>query len=105
LIGDPGRATQMGQKGREHVETTFGTKRFETEWKLLLEETKDVGMQRRMNENKFCLLTNVPWCMLQLMIARVVLHLLTWIFRQLGILAPRESILGAFRSRLLGDEL
>lgn len=105
LIGDPGRATQMGQKGRKHVETTFGTKRFETEWKLLVEETKAVGMRRRKNEKKLVLLGNVPWALFQLLIARVILHVLTSLFRQIGVVAPSESIIGAFRSKLLGDEL
>jgi alpha-1,3/alpha-1,6-mannosyltransferase len=105
LIGDPDRATQMGQKGRKHVEATFGTKRFETEWQLLVEETKAAGMRRRSYGNELVVLANLPRCILQLLITRVVLLLLTWIFRQMGMLAPSESIMGAFRSRLLGDEL
>ena len=107
LIGDPDRATQMGQKGRKHVETTFGTKRFEIEWKLLVEETKAAGiLRRRTHGNGLVVFSNLPWCMLQLLIARIVLLLLTWMFRQMGMLAPSKSIMGAFRSRLLGsDEL
>lgn len=37
-IKDPKLATTMGREGRNHVETTFGTKRFETEWKGLVEK-------------------------------------------------------------------
>mmetsp|Transcript_21415 Transcript_21415/g.46756 ORF Transcript_21415/g.46756 Transcript_21415/m.46756 type:complete len:229 (+) Transcript_21415:647-1333(+) len=46
-IQKPELATAMGRAGRKHVEAVFGTKRFETEWKLLLQETKDV--RRRAN--------------------------------------------------------
>lgn len=105
LIKDPDQATQMGRKGRAHVETTFGTKRFETEWKRLVEGTKAVGMQRRMDKNKLVLFANVPWCMLQLLISWVVLQLLTCIFREIGILSPSDSIMSSLRSRFLGDEL
>lgn len=105
LIGDPDQATRMGIKGREHVETSFGTKRFETEWKLLVEETKAEGIQRRTDGNKLVLLANVPWCMLQLLIVRIVLHLLNSILQQLEVLAPNQSIMGAFRSRIFDDEL
>ncbi len=105
LIGNPSHATQMGQNGRKHVEATFGTKRFETEWKLLVEETKTAGIRRRTNGNKLVLLGNVPWCMLQLLGSWIVLHLLTLTFRHMGMLGPYESIMGAFRSKILGDEL
>ncbi len=105
LIGDPGRATQMGQNGRKHVEATFGTKRFENEWKVLVEETKTAGVRRRTNGNQLVLFGNLPWCMLQLFIAWLLLHFLTVIFQHVGMLGPYESIVGAFRSKLLGDEL
>lgn len=105
LIGNPDRATQMGQNGRKHVEATFGTKRFENEWKILVEETKAAGVQRRTNRSTFVLLANVPWSMLQLFVFWLILHYLTLICRYMGAVGPYESILGSFRSRLLGNEL
>ncbi len=105
LISDPSRATQMGQKGRKHVEATFGTKRFENEWKLLVVETKAAGVHRRRNRSSLVLLANVPWSMLQLFVFWLILHHLTLLCRHVGVVGPYESLLGAFRSRLLGDEL
>ena len=105
LIADPSQATKMGQNGRKHVEATFGTKRFENEWKILVEETKAAGVQRRRNKSALVLLANVPWSMLQLFVFWLILHYLTLMCRHIGVVGPYESILGAFRSRLLGDEL
>ena len=105
LIEDPNRATHMGKRGRTHVESTFGTRRFETQWKELVDETKAASIKRRARENKLILLGNLPGCMLTLFAAWIFLHALTWIFRQHGILAPYESLLGALRSRIQGDEL
>ena len=105
LIEDPSRATHMGKRGRAHVESTFGTRRFETQWKQLVDETKAASRKRKARENKLILLGNLPGCMLTLFTAWIFLHALTWIFRRHGILAPYESLLGALRSRIQGDEL
>ena len=92
LIEDCDRATNMGQDGRKHVERTFGTKRFEVEWKRLVEETKSAGMRRKTDENKVFLLANVPRSLLQLLIARVVIYFITWILRQTGMMAPPSMV-------------
>jgi alpha-1,3/alpha-1,6-mannosyltransferase len=39
LINDLTKAATMGRAGRMHTDQTFGTQRFETEWKVMVEET------------------------------------------------------------------
>mmetsp|Transcript_22725 Transcript_22725/g.53882 ORF Transcript_22725/g.53882 Transcript_22725/m.53882 type:complete len:491 (-) Transcript_22725:57-1529(-) len=105
LIENFDRATKMGQEGRRHVETTFGTKRLAIEWKRLVEETAAAGRRRKADENKLVLLANVPRSLLQLLIARIVLHFLSLILRQTGFLEPSMTVIGTFRRSVLGNEL
>jgi alpha-1,3/alpha-1,6-mannosyltransferase len=118
LIEDPQKATRMGQVGRNHVETIFGTKRFEKEWKVLIEETKALSLTRngttsndtnksgnRDFQTRFVLWANTSIYMIELMTAFLFVILITWFLRQIGILQPSQSIVGAVRTGLLGDEL
>ena len=107
---DPGRASEMGKRGRGHVETTFGTKRLEREWKALVEETKAAGAKRRGKtyddkRDSFVFLASLALDTIVLLVLFALLTLLTSVLRQAGVLGPHQSILGAFRSVLLGDEL
>jgi len=100
LIQNPEMATNMGRAGRKHVETTFGTKRFEREWKLLVEETELAAvrrMKKNRNRNSFVLWMNVPFYMTELFVALVTVLLLTWVLRQIGLLSSSQSIVGALR--------
>eukprot|EP00980_Cylindrotheca_fusiformis_P024346 scaffold11783_cov120-Cylindrotheca_fusiformis.AAC.6 len=103
LINDPERATAMGKAGRSHVENTFGTKRFEKEWKQLIEETKE----RRVNGRRprMILWVNTTAYFIEALIALFVVVLMTWLLRQVGVLKPSQSLLGAVRTGLMGDEL
>jgi len=110
LIDDPQNATRMGQAGRIHVETTFGTKRFEKEWKNLMKETKGSSVMRngrsiRNFQTKFILWANISLYTIELVMAFVLVILFTWFLRQVGLLDPSQSIVGAVRVRLIVDEL
>jgi len=114
-IQKPELATAMGRAGRKHVEAVFGTKRFETEWKLLLQETKAAAVRRRANNananananaNHLVLWANVLVYAAESLIALLAVLLATWILRRTGVLGSSQSIVGALRSRLVGgDEL
>lgn len=103
LIKSPEMATLMGKAGRIHVEETFGTDRFEKEWKVLVEETKE--RQGKVREPKLILWVNTSTYILEALLAFFTTMLLTWFLRQVGVLSPSQSILGAVRSGLMGDEL
>ena len=117
LIEDPQKATRMGQAGRNHVETIFGTKRFEKEWKVLVEETKTSSLTRNGRSNdttnsgnrdfqtRFVLWANTSIYTVELMMAFLFVILITEFLRQIGVLQPSQSIFGAVRTGLLGDEL
>ncbi|KAG7339092.1 glycosyl transferase group 1 protein [Nitzschia inconspicua] len=109
LIDDPSRATTMGIAGREHVEKTFGPKRFEKEWKGLVDETKKRGVARKNGNQqhhvKFVLWMNVSLYLLEAALALLLVTALTWLAQQSGILKPSQSILGKVRSHFQHGEL
>jgi len=108
LIDDPQKATRMGQAGRIHVETTFGTKRFEKEWKNLMKETKGSSVMRNGRSHfqmRFVLWANISLYTTELVMAFVLVILITWFLRQVGFLDPSQSIVGAVRVGLIVDEL
>ena len=109
LIDDPEKATRMGQSARIHVETTFGTQRFEKEWKRLVEETtSNVTRNGSYNQDlktKFVLWTNISLYTIELVIIFVLVCCITSLFRKIGLLQPSQSIIGAVRKGLIGDEL
>lgn len=107
LIDDPKRATQMGIAGREHVSKTFGPKRFESEWKELVDLTEQRGNERssRTQQPAFVLWMNTALYLFEASLALLTVLLLTSLLRHFGILEPEQSIVGKFRSHLQGDEL
>lgn len=108
LINDPKKATLMGVAGREHVETTFGPKRFEKEWKLHVEETKRRGAKRKnsvASKPQLVLWMNTFLYLSEAGIAVIVVSILTWFARRAGILEPSQSIVGRVRSHFQGEEL
>jgi glycosyltransferase involved in cell wall biosynthesis len=106
LINDTTKATSMGRAGRDHVEKTFGTKRFENEWKeLVAETTKERNISRRK-----LLADSLVWIkallyLTEALMAFIFVHFLTFILRMAGVLTPTQSIVGLVRSGLQGDEL
>jgi hypothetical protein len=108
LINDLPKATTMGRAGRMHVEQTFGTQRFETEWKVLVEETHRLRQTRNNSSNnssRLVLWKNTTVYLVEAFLALLVCVIITWIFRWMGILGPTQSIFGAFRAGLWGEEL
>jgi alpha-1,3/alpha-1,6-mannosyltransferase len=102
LVKDPKKATTMGRAGRTHVEETFGTKRLEAEWKEWMEETK------RRQQNRPAGLTlwrNTTVYFIEAVLALGLVLFLTWVLRLLGILGSSQSIFGAMRAGVWGDEL
>jgi alpha-1,3/alpha-1,6-mannosyltransferase len=104
LISSPEKATTMGRAGRRHVEETFGTNRFEKEWKQLVEETKERRVKTRGGKTMI-LWVNTTTYLIEALLAFFVTILLTWFLRQTGVLKPTQSLLGAVRTGLVGDEL
>lgn len=103
-------ATNMGRTGRTHVEETFGTKRFETEWNRLLMETWDQKEKRRKqgqltNGSSLVLWTNTIMYMVEACLALLLCILLTSIMRWLGVLGPTQSIFGVVRQSFANEEL
>jgi glycosyltransferase involved in cell wall biosynthesis len=109
LINDLTKATTMGRVGRMHVEQSFGTQRFETEWKVLVEETHRLRQTRNNSSNdnssRLVLWKNTTVYLVESFLALLVCVIITWIFRWMGILGPTQSIFGAFRAGLWGEEL
>jgi alpha-1,3/alpha-1,6-mannosyltransferase len=104
LLDHPEQATEMGQAGRKHVERTFGPDRFQEEWKDLMQKTKQQIRQNSSSET-YRLWSHVPLYLLEAFMALLMVLFLTHLSRWVGILGPTQSIFGAVRSNLLGDEL
>jgi hypothetical protein len=111
LIADPKLATKMGMAGRDHVEQRFGTKRFETEWKSLVDETNEkrisrMGTKERNRQRQTLVLwVNVSTYIVEGLLALLILFVLTWLLRSVGVLQPDQSLVGALRAGLQNDEL
>jgi alpha-1,3/alpha-1,6-mannosyltransferase len=113
FIQTPTLATQMGKAGRDHVEDKFGTRRFRDEWKVLVKETLsrrkvtsiDSNCNNSNNSNKYSLWRNSGMYFSEALAALGVCLLITWVLRQMGLIGPVQSIWGAFRKSVLGDEL
>jgi hypothetical protein len=91
-----------------HVEQTFGTQWFETEWKVLVEETHHLRQTRNNSSNnssQLVLWKNTTVYLVEAFLALLVCVIITWIFRWMGILGPTQSIFGAFRAGLWDEEL
>ncbi|KAL3903889.1 MAG: hypothetical protein SGILL_010274 [Bacillariaceae sp.] len=107
LLADPEKATQMGIAGRVHVSKTFGPKRFESEWRELVELTEQRGKERkrRGQQQTFVLWMNTALYLFEAALAFLTVLLLTTLLRHFEILEPEQSIVGKFRSHVQGDEL
>lgn len=106
LWQEPQLATVMGNNGRQHVEDTFGTRRFAMKWQTLVENTKMRQLKRFGKTNSGLVLwVNVTTYLLEALLAFVCCILLTWLLRSMGVLKPTQSIIGALRTRFAGDEL
>ena len=110
LYKNPEIATMMGYNGRIHVEQTFGPKRFEKEWKVLIEETKRRQKQQQLSKSSsmWILWCNTAKYFFEAFLALLLVLLLTWILRYAGFINSSQSILGGVRQRILGrhaDEL
>jgi glycosyltransferase involved in cell wall biosynthesis len=106
FIRDTKKSTTMGRAGRTHVEQTFGTKRFETEWKGLVEGTKQLATTRSMGSRPgYALWMNTTVYFIEAFLAMLLCLVITWILRLMEILGPTQSIFGAVRAGILGDEL
>lgn len=106
LVQDPAKATTMGRAGRIHVEQTFGTQRLEHEWNRLVNETLERRKTNADSQNTNLVLWKNSFLYLaETLMAFGLCLLLTWILRLVGILGPTQSIFGAVRAGLMGDEL
>jgi glycosyltransferase involved in cell wall biosynthesis len=106
LVNDPAKATEMGRAGRIHVKETFGTCRFEKEWKQLMEQTKERQLKRPAAlRPRNSLWRNTVLYIVESFFALLLCILLTWSLRQAEILGPDQSLLGAVRTGIMGDEL
>jgi alpha-1,3/alpha-1,6-mannosyltransferase len=106
FIRDSKKATIMGRAGRTHVEQTFGTKRFETEWTGLVKETKQLATTRSKGSRpRYALWMNTTVYFIEAFLALLLCLVITWILRLMEILGPAQSIFGAVRAGILGDEL
>ena len=104
LMNDPNTATTMGRNGRAHVEQTFGTERFEIEWKQLVEQTKERQIKSR-EKPRLVLWANTIIYLLEATCALLACILLTYCLRQIGMIGESQSIIGGIRTRLVGNEL
>jgi alpha-1,3/alpha-1,6-mannosyltransferase len=111
-IERPELATEMGRRGRQHVEQTFGTKRFENEWQVLIDKTKQRSILRNngstphgRSQQPFVLWANAVLYILEAILALLAVLLVTYMLRQAGLIETHQSILGAVRKQLQGDEL
>ena len=102
LVMDPTLATQMGQAGRRHVETNFGPDRLRQEWDQLIRGTQS---KRRARSLDHSLWVHVPLYLVEACVAMLVVLVLTYVLRWIGVLHPSQSILGAIRTNMLGEEL
>jgi glycosyltransferase involved in cell wall biosynthesis len=110
LIADPKMATKMGMAGRDHVENTFGTKRFETEWKCLVGETNEKRTSRKgtadaSQQQRLVLWVNISTYLSEGVVALLTFLVLTWLLQLFGVIGPNQSIVGAVRYGVNEDEL
>lgn len=110
-IESPELATAMGRRGRQHVEQTFGTKRFEAEWKALVDKTKERSTsrndlpERTASRGSVLSWINVASYIFEAVLALLVVFLVTLLLHKTGLVEADQSIIGVLRKHLQGDEL
>ena len=106
LVQNPSKALELGKAGHDHVVRNFGLERFQTEWVTLINETVEQGKKRRKEQfGRYRLLYSLLY-LVEAVFILLVLCIMTFLLRRLGILSPNTQILGALRRIITGrDEL
>ena len=104
LVQNPSHALELGKAGHDHVVRNFGLERFQTEWVALIHETVEQGKQRRNQQyGKYALLFSLLY-LVEAGVMLVVVCIMTFLLRRLGILAPNGQLLGAVRRIITGRD-
>jgi len=101
LLENPQKAQKMGRAGKLHVCKTFGKERLKKEWKKIIQETIQLRRQRNLKYSTWKSLIYL----IEALFVLIFSIFLTWTFRQLGWIGPTESLWGAARRSISGDEL
>lgn len=109
LLTDPSKAERMGQAGHKHVSERFGPERLAIEWKALVHETIATGQRRRLrnasNDGQYRLTRGLLVHVGEALVTLMVVMLLSWLMRVLGVLDDNTTILGSLKKLVMKDEL
>ena len=105
LLRDPDKAARMGHAGRQHAQTNFGPDRLRQEWSQLVRMTVERRDARTADDTKYVLWKNTILYLSEAVLALLLCAIITWLLRQTGAIQPNQSIFGAVRSSIIGDEL
>lgn len=92
ILQHPERAMEMGRAGRMHVQERFGTRRLQTEFQALLEETHRRACMRQ--QSSYHLGRGLVVYLMEALLILLFLWILTISLRFVGVLQHHQSILG-----------
>ena len=102
-INDASLATQMGIAGRSHVQNQFSQSQFQQEWISLVKEAVTFG-RRRLGTQTYVVCKGLVY-VLEGMMALLVVLILTYALRAVGVLEADSHIVGSIKRALFRDEL
>jgi glycosyltransferase involved in cell wall biosynthesis len=94
----PELSTTMGKAGHEHVKAKFGLERFQKQWVQLVDDTIETGKTRRMNQRGGYMVWRSFYYLFDALLTFGGALLLTYALRLVGILEPKQNIIGKLKS-------
>jgi alpha-1,3/alpha-1,6-mannosyltransferase len=104
LLDDPDLVERMGKAGRHHAITTFGIKRFQTEWHKLVRETIAAGrhrvVQKRRSSNSSYRLVHGLALLSEPILCCLALYVLYRFLLYYGVLEDHEHLFQGLKRQL-----